>query len=60
MKQVNLGYDVLVTYKTLLQSDIVDKDEAVAFAKDLFYDNFGIELHDDEIELVENIVTVEK
>lgn len=59
MKQVNLGYDVVVTYKVLMQSDIVNKKQAVQYAKDYFKDEHRIDLHDDEIELIENITTVE-
>ena len=59
MKKVNLGYDVLVTIKTYLQTDIVDKKQAIEFAKDLFYDDYGIHLSDNEIELIDNNVIVE-
>lgn len=66
MKQVNLGYDLVVTYKVLIQTDIVNKEHAVQYAKDYFKDEHRIGLHEDEnmcsldIELIENIVTVEK
>jgi hypothetical protein len=59
MKTVNLGYDVVVTYKTLLQTDMVDKQDAIDFAKELFYQDYGITLRDNEIELIDNSVTVE-
>lgn len=57
MKQVNMGYDVVVTVKTFLQTDMIDKQDAIDFAKELFYQDYGITLRDNEIELIENITT---
>lgn len=56
MKKVNLGYDIVVTYKTVFQTDIVNKKEAIQYVKGFFDDEYGIELHDNEIELIKNIV----
>lgn len=57
MKQVNMGYDVLVTVQTIIQTDIVNKQDAIEFAKELYYQDYGIHLRDNEIELIENITT---
>ena len=71
MKQVNLGYGVVITYKRVqsmtIDTDIVNKDQAIDYAIDCLYQDIFIEegykldIDNDilRIEVIDNTVTVE-
>lgn len=71
MKQVNLGYKVLITYKVVEQitidTDIIDRHDAVDYAVDCLYQDvflhkdYHLDIFNDilKIDVIENIVTVE-
>lgn len=71
MKQVNLGYGVVITYKRVqsmtIDTDIVNKDQAIDYALDCLrqdiYNEEGyyLDINNDilKIKVIDNTVTVE-